>query len=115
VKWEEDPRDLEKLEKKGKAPKPVTWPVDLGGVKYKEGDVLESCTIITTDANPLMAKIHDRMPVILDPKNYDAWLDPDLNDAGILKALMKPFPAAKFAYWWVTAPPLKPIQTLYRI
>ncbi|MEE9552335.1 MAG: SOS response-associated peptidase [Gammaproteobacteria bacterium] len=36
---------------------------------------IESCTIITTEANQLMATIHDRMPVILDPEHYDAWLE----------------------------------------
>jgi putative SOS response-associated peptidase YedK len=35
---------------------------------------LESCTIITTDANELARPIHDRMPVIIDPADYDAWL-----------------------------------------
>jgi putative SOS response-associated peptidase YedK len=35
------------------------------------------------------------MPVIMDPKNYDAWLDPKIEDAGILRALLKPFPAEK--------------------
>ena len=99
VRWMEDERDLEKAEKAGKLLKPVTFPLNLGGKKYKEGDTLESCTIITTEANPLMEKIHDRMPVILDPKNYDAWLDPEFQAPGILKALLKPFPAAKMQSW----------------
>lgn len=51
---------------------------------------LESCTIITTDANPMAANFHDRMPVILDPRDYDAWLDPAAADVGDLLA---PFPA----------------------
>jgi putative SOS response-associated peptidase YedK len=55
----------------------------------------ELYTIITTTPNSLVSKIHDRMPVILDPKNYDAWLDPKIEDAGILRALLKPFPAEK--------------------
>ena len=37
---------------------------------------LESCTIVTTSANSLSANVHDRMPVILDPADYDLWLDP---------------------------------------
>ena len=36
---------------------------------------IESCTIITTDANELMKPIHDRMPVILASANYARWLD----------------------------------------
>jgi putative SOS response-associated peptidase YedK len=41
------------------------------------GQWLQSYTIITTDANELMAKVHDRMPVILHPGDYDRWLDRD--------------------------------------
>jgi putative SOS response-associated peptidase YedK len=42
----------------------------------EEGDV-QSCSIVTTAANELMRPLHDRMPVILDPKDYAAWLDQD--------------------------------------
>jgi putative SOS response-associated peptidase YedK len=35
-----------------------------------------TCTIIATELNALMAELHDRMPVILDPADYGAWLDP---------------------------------------
>jgi putative SOS response-associated peptidase YedK len=37
---------------------------------------IESCTIITTEANELMAPIHDRMPVVLGRNDYTTWLDP---------------------------------------
>ena len=53
------------------------------------GEAVESCTIITTEANPLLAPIHGRMPVILDPANYDLWLDAANGDgavSGLLKA-----------------------------
>lgn len=40
----------------------------------QEDDQVTSCAIITTEANALMAPVHGRMPVILDPENYDAWL-----------------------------------------
>jgi putative SOS response-associated peptidase YedK len=39
-----------------------------------DGDI-QSCTIVTTDANELMRPIHDRMPVILDPTDHAVWLD----------------------------------------
>lgn len=39
-----------------------------------EGNTIESCTIITTEANIIMNPVHHRMPVILDPDNYDKWL-----------------------------------------
>src|SRR5262249_35048590 len=37
---------------------------------------IDSCTILTTDANEMMRPLHDRMPVILDPGSFDKWLDP---------------------------------------
>ncbi len=42
-----------------------------------EGDEIKSCTIITTAADEFMSPIHDRMPVILGEKAWDAWLDPE--------------------------------------
>jgi putative SOS response-associated peptidase YedK len=99
VRWVEDEREEAKAGKKPKPPKPISWPLNLGGKEYNQGDVLESCTIITTEANSHMAKIHDRMPVILDPKNYDAWLDPQIQDMTNLKSLMKPFPSEKMQSW----------------
>jgi putative SOS response-associated peptidase YedK len=54
---------------------------------------LETCTIITTAANAVMAPIHDRMPVILAPGDYAAWLDPGAQ-AERLKALLRPCPEA---------------------
>lgn len=52
---------------------------------------LESCTIVTTTANPGSAHIHDRMPVILEPVDYDFWLDP-ASDKERLLALLQPYP-----------------------
>jgi putative SOS response-associated peptidase YedK len=57
------------------------------------GEVIESCTIVTTDANELMRPIHDRMPVILPRANYAQWLDPKLQDPETLAPLLRPFPA----------------------
>jgi putative SOS response-associated peptidase YedK len=53
---------------------------------------IDSCTIITCDANPLVAAIHDRMPVILPPRLYDTWMDPKQKDTRALAALLKPYP-----------------------
>ena len=58
-----------------------------------EGDILETCTILTTTANELVSPIHDRMPVILQPQDYDQWLDPNFKQADKLKGLLKPYPA----------------------
>ena len=60
-----------------------------------EGQEIESCSIIVTDANDLLRPIHDRMPVILDPADYAAWLDPENRDAEALAQLLKPYPAGQ--------------------
>ena len=54
---------------------------------------LQSYTIITTDANELMAKVHDRMPVILHPGDFDRWLNRDSDPARPPIDLLRPFPA----------------------
>jgi len=52
---------------------------------------IESCTIITTDANQRTAEIHDRMPVILHEDDYELWLDPELQEKKPLLPLLKPY------------------------
>jgi putative SOS response-associated peptidase YedK len=42
--------------------------------KAPDGQTVESCTIVTIDANALVSELHDRMPLILAPGDYDAWL-----------------------------------------
>lgn len=59
------------------------------------GDPVQSFTLITTNPNSLGKLVHDRMPVILDPGDYEAWLDPDNQDVDQLKKLLKPCPATK--------------------
>jgi putative SOS response-associated peptidase YedK len=58
-----------------------------------DGEVIESCTILTTEANELLRPIHDRMPVILERKDYDLWLDPDVQEAKPLQQLLRPYQA----------------------
>ncbi len=57
-----------------------------------DGSELETCTILTTGANELMAPIHDRMPVILPPVDARKWIYPE-SKPDELKALLKPLPA----------------------
>lgn len=59
------------------------------------GDELETCTIITTEANEALQPVHDRMPVILKPENYDQWLDTKEKNTNKLQELLKPYPADK--------------------
>lgn len=58
-----------------------------------DGSQIKSCTIITTQPNELTSIIHDRMPVILHPRDYAKWLDPSAQTPEQLKPLLKPFPA----------------------
>jgi putative SOS response-associated peptidase YedK len=58
-----------------------------------EGEVVESCTVLTTAANDLMRPIHDRMPVIVDPAAYDRWLDPKIQKPELVQPLLRPYPA----------------------
>ncbi len=57
-----------------------------------QGQVIESCTILTTDANERLAPLHDRMPVILRPCDYELWLDPAVGEVERLKPLLVPCP-----------------------
>ena len=58
-----------------------------------DGSSLKTCTIITTAPNELMEMIHDRMPVILHPRDYAKWLDTAPQPPERLQPLLKPFPA----------------------
>ena len=53
---------------------------------------IESCTILTTRPNEMMATIHDRMPVILAPEHYATWLDTSVQDAAAVTGLLGPYP-----------------------
>ncbi|HEX7737880.1 MAG TPA: SOS response-associated peptidase [Ktedonobacteraceae bacterium] len=61
--------------------------------KSTDGRQVQSCTIVTTEPNELMASIHNRMPAILRPKAYEDWLNPQLRDDDVLTHLLKPYPA----------------------
>ena len=47
--------------------------------------VVQSCAILTMDAHPSIAGIHHRMPVMLSPSVWDAWIDPGCNDINSLR------------------------------
>ncbi len=67
----------------------------------KDGEPLETFTIVTTDPNELMETLHDRMPVILEKRDYERWLEP--GDAARPPVdLLRPFPAEKMEAWPVS-------------
>ena len=67
----------------------------------KDGAPLETFTILTTDPNQLMEPIHNRMPVILEPKDYDRWLDPG-DPARLPVDLLRPYAADRMKGWPVS-------------
>lgn len=77
-----------------------TWqPFAFAGLwsRWEHGSArVESCTIITTDANEVVQPIHDRMPVIIAAADYDGWLDP-ATPADRLLRLLRPYSGAMAA------------------
>jgi putative SOS response-associated peptidase YedK len=71
--------------------------------KDANGKALETCSILTTTPNSVTSTVHDRMPVILDPGNYDVWLDPGFADATALSDLLKPYDARRMRSYPVSA------------
>ncbi|MCK6258420.1 SOS response-associated peptidase [Fictibacillus sp. KIGAM418] len=57
----------------------------------QNGEVITSCTHITTRPNALMKDLHDRMPVILTKEAEESWLDPSIQDNEYLKSLLTPY------------------------
>ncbi|MEZ5064661.1 MAG: SOS response-associated peptidase [bacterium] len=57
-----------------------------------DGHVVESCTIVTGPPNELLSTVHDRMPMILDPRRRDAWIDPERTEQELLP-LLEPYAA----------------------
>lgn len=58
-----------------------------------EREEIETYTILTVTANDLLRPLHDRMPAIIGPEDFEAWLDPDLTDPACVKPLLRPFGA----------------------
>lgn len=91
--------EWQKLDEKGKRRqpylirRPMQGAIALAGIwegwQSPNGSEIETAAILTTSANATLAAIHDRMPVILDPRDFDAWLAPD-TDNGAVARLMQP-------------------------
>ena len=71
--------------------------------RWEKGEEpLESCTLITTEANGVVGPVHDRMPVILKPEDYARWLDPEeQRRTEALVRLLAPLPDD-----WLSAQPV---------
>ena len=67
---------------------------------YKQ--TITSCAIVTTSANELVGTLHDRMPVILKPESYKAWLDPK-TDPALLKQLLSPLASSEMTCYPVSS------------
>jgi putative SOS response-associated peptidase YedK len=57
-----------------------------------DGAAIRTCTIITTEASQATREVHDRMPVFVDLRDHEQWLDPGFRDPGKLKRLLVPAP-----------------------
>ncbi|MFN6463246.1 MAG: SOS response-associated peptidase [Nostoc sp. DedVER02] len=68
-------------------------PTGEAGTPAPANEEIISCTILTTAANELLQFIHERMPVILEPKDYDLWLDSQVQTPQTLQQLLRPYPA----------------------
>lgn len=55
----------------------------------RDDETIESCTIVTTEAKDMMAELHNRMPVILDPEDFDWWMTGKTEEVG---QMLKPCP-----------------------
>ena len=67
-----------------------------------DGSRLETCTILTTEANELIRPLHHRMAVILAPENYDVWLSPEKVETAALMSLLSAYPAENMRVYEVS-------------
>ncbi len=71
--------------------------------KDPKGAMIETCSILTTTPNALLQDVHDRMPVILKPDDYELWLDPGFKHVDALLEVMQPFDATLMKRYPVSA------------
>ena len=70
-----------------------SWPDSGRHGANPEGEVVPSCTIITTEANALLRPIHNRMPVILSREMDRFWLDRSVQEPAAIGSILSPYPA----------------------
>jgi putative SOS response-associated peptidase YedK len=67
-----------------------------------DGSEIESCTLLTTEPNDFLAPIHNRMPVIIAPDDFDLWLDPGAQHPGEVQHLLRAYPAEAMSHYPVS-------------
>jgi putative SOS response-associated peptidase YedK len=67
-----------------------------------DGSEIDTCALLTIEANEIMRSVHDRMPVILSPDTYDLWLDPEVQDVEIIRPLLRSYPSEAMVAYPVT-------------
>jgi putative SOS response-associated peptidase YedK len=67
------------------------------------GEAVETCTILTTSPNAVVVDVHNRMPVILKPEDYELWLDPCIRNPALVADCLKPFDAGLMKKYPVSA------------
>ena len=71
--------------------------------RWERGDErLETCTLLTTSANELLAPHHERMPVIISPEDYALWLDTGVRGDELLMPLLRPYPSDEMSAYAVS-------------
>jgi putative SOS response-associated peptidase YedK len=100
-------------QRRSKSKQPYCFEVNDGGLfafaglwdrwKDPNGQWIKSCSIPTTTPNAVTSAVHDRMPVILDPDNYDLWLDPGMTNAEAVSEMLRPLDARLMRCYPVSA------------
>lgn len=70
--------------------------------KGEDEAAIESCTLLTTAPNEFIQSLHNRMPVILHPNDYEVWLDPEIQEPDVLKPLLSSYPSQQMAAYPVS-------------
>lgn len=68
-----------------------------------DGLAIDSCILLTITPNDLLRPFHQRIPVILNPRDYDPWLDPGVQSSERLQPLLRPYPSEEMMAYPVTA------------
>ncbi|WP_339265699.1 SOS response-associated peptidase [Paenibacillus sp. FSL R5-0470] len=66
------------------------------------GEPLRTCSLVMTDANPLISEFESRMPAILSPQDITRWLDEETNDLEALNPILRPYSADEMQVYPVT-------------